>query len=718
MASGRFEILRNGVKLVLSCLCPTAVQEDDSNPDTTPRDDPLRTTDVGLWLSLESPEKAVTYHLGTTMGEKKTLPEVIISAVIEDDSKKSIAVPKQQIYISKKIVICSSSDSVPYHYVVRPISSTCRTNLDVNNLLEELTTTILTSTLSPSGPPNRPSTANPDVEELLQRLTNIIRQYHAPTSIDIPCTSLDIDGLLEELRTILPRYCSHASLKTILSQYRLPAPADTHCTDLGINGLLRELNTALGTSYTLNPDLSSLLEPFIVPGATVRDDIHKKLEDEDQKMRQAALVNNQIVDPRVPPRRVWDLYSNRVVPLWKIPVEHWSKIWAISHAWMDENDRLDVWTPINGREWPVPVPKGADLRLIRIELLNLGAEYVWLDVLCLRRRGGPRDDLCEDEWKLDVRTVGNVYEKAERVVCYFSGLGLPLRFKMNDFTSDRSWFKRAWILQQLTGNYIIGGQPSESGEEDMGMEKDVKTEFDKKLLELKNINRSRVFDVLRHMRDRVSINAVDRVAGLAYLLRSQKLPTYYEAKTPEEAWTMLVETMDERNRAKLLFLYPEPGKARKLWGPSWNQVMAENLPTMDSGIQLYDNMVGRDDIMKTDFYYGYCIEKGCVRGLDKEGSEGELRRGELISHKHSISPATHQYPIPTASYTLIGSDPWSPQSGRSKDENSKQYWVVGELRESGQMFKKVSVFQIDNAGHVMNLLDESGIAQKTHNTLI
>ncbi len=48
---------------------------------------------------------------------------------------------------------------------------------------------------------------------------------------------------------------------------------------------------------------------------------------------------------------------------------------------------MDEDTPINGHEWPVPMPSDADLDLIRIEMLNNGAEYVWLDVLCLRQKG-------------------------------------------------------------------------------------------------------------------------------------------------------------------------------------------------------------------------------------------------------------------------------------------------------------------------------------------
>lgn len=51
---------------------------------------------------------------------------------------------------------------------------------------------------------------------------------------------------------------------------------------------------------------------------------------------------------------------------------------------MKEEDRADVLTRINGQEWPVPIPKDANLDLIWIEMLNMGTEYVWLDMLCLR----------------------------------------------------------------------------------------------------------------------------------------------------------------------------------------------------------------------------------------------------------------------------------------------------------------------------------------------
>ncbi len=150
-------------------------------------------------------------------------------------------------------------------------------------------------------------------------------------------------------------------------------------------------------------------------------------------MRWRALHGNDIVNPHVCPRCAWDLYSNRVVPLWITGEEY---TYPMSHAWVDESDRDDVWTPINGCQWPVPIPNDTNLDLIRIEMLNKGLEYVWLDVLCLRQKGGLREDLSVKEWKLDVPTIGslNCYHK---VHCYLSGLGCPLSLTEDYFHSDR-----------------------------------------------------------------------------------------------------------------------------------------------------------------------------------------------------------------------------------------------------------------------------------------
>ncbi|SJL08951.1 uncharacterized protein ARMOST_12326 [Armillaria ostoyae] len=269
--------------------------------------------------------------------------------------------------------------------------------------------------------------------------------------------------------------------------------ADTPCAKLGVQGVLDELNATLRTSYTLHKatfgrrlwkflsgtsghyqdqlSLLSILEDFIERNydfgtayaflrpvvwitnpSNIQDEL-RRCEGEDRERRQKALVGNWIVDPNLRPRRVWDLCSNRVVPSWI------TKEWPtpISHAWVDEKDRVDVLTPINGKEWPVPIPKDADLNLIRIEMLNVGAEYAWLDVLCLRQKeeGGPREDLRAEEWRLDVPTIGGVYGR--KVVIYLSGLGRPLGLKDGDLDSNRNWFRRAWTLQEVRCQCIIAG---------------------------------------------------------------------------------------------------------------------------------------------------------------------------------------------------------------------------------------------------------------------
>ncbi len=74
-------------------------------------------------------------------------------------------------------------------------------------------------------------------------------------------------------------------------------------------------------------------------------------------------------------------------------------------------------------------------------MLNLGIQYAWLDVLCLRQKeeGGPSEDLRVEEWKLDVPTIGWVYV-TPWVVIYLSGLGQPLSLKDGYLDSDQCWF--------------------------------------------------------------------------------------------------------------------------------------------------------------------------------------------------------------------------------------------------------------------------------------
>ncbi len=97
------------------------------------------------------------------------------------------------------------------------------------------------------------------------------------------------------------------------------------------------------------------------------------------------MLNSTSLMNRLPHRRIWDLYANWVVPLW-VPTLI-EPPWAILHAWVSDKNLKCERTPINGYKWPMLMLKDADLNLIRIEMLSLGAEYVWLDVLCWGRAG-------------------------------------------------------------------------------------------------------------------------------------------------------------------------------------------------------------------------------------------------------------------------------------------------------------------------------------------
>ncbi|KAK0457576.1 uncharacterized protein EV420DRAFT_1309817 [Desarmillaria tabescens] len=417
------------------------------------------------------------------------------------------------------------------------------------------------------------------------------------------------------------------------------------------------------------------------------------------------LVEKNILDGDVPPRRVWDLHANRVVPWWvarKCP-------WPISHAWVDDKDLKREMSPINGYQWPVPMPKDADLNLIRIEMLNFGAEYIWLDVLCLRQKGegsDPRDNpskeewerrelLRREEWKVDLPTIGWVYHNAEKVVYYFSGLGLPLSFKPGDFENDRCWFNRGWTLQETRDNLLIAGEARKLSDDGF-MTGHMQKLFEKKLASLRQMRREEsIFRILSQMQKRKSTNPVDKVAGLVYLFYSQYIPIYDADQSEEDAWTELVSIAQDWFRADLFFLYPEPGNGKKFWHPSWEQVMTEVLPKSSLNKVLYNIKINRTK-KGGDKYLGLRIDSCRVRGLVDEPSPEIPRCGKLditshLGRKHTFDVvANHAYPIPDGKYTLIG-------TAKHGSTMEGVIWVVG--KEDGvrkKKFRKVSVLSMAN----------------------
>ncbi|KAK0499365.1 hypothetical protein EDD18DRAFT_1441019 [Armillaria luteobubalina] len=482
------------------------------------------------------------------------------------------------------------------------------------------------------------------------------------------------------------------------------ALANTCCADLGIDGVLDKLNVTLGTSYTLGSNdlhllgivqMYSNLEPYVARNddfgtyyydvAGMKRDLQRE-EKRDREMRGKMLVDGRFTEQIVPPRRMWDLRANRVVPYWVAPG---FPLWMISHAWVDRRDRANVMTSINGYEWPVPMPKDANLDLIRIEMLNFGATYAWLDVLCLRQEGGEREDLRLEEWKLDVPAIGRVCRVAEEGVCYFSGLGRPLKLTLDDFESDHCWFRRAWTLQEIPYQYHIGGETGNSA-----TDKEVQRRFDEirtSQWQIIHWRLTQAVEILSEMQNRVSIKRLDKVAGLANLLSEDRVPIYDTELSEEDPWEVLVDAMLPKARAELFFYYPEPGNRRKYWRPSWQHVMTNKTgapSNLIGGLAFVD--VGRidgPDVEGYDWYHGYCIESGVVRGLNKKSKNGKSRVGKLVLKDATGASrilkivARHAFRIPNGSYTLIGCD------GMCYSD----FWVVGQLRDDGK-FEKISVF--------------------------
>ncbi|PBK62713.1 hypothetical protein ARMSODRAFT_963997 [Armillaria solidipes] len=461
----------------------------------------------------------------------------------------------------------------------------------------------------------------------------------------------------EESSIEVPKQRSYTGRKPVISS----SLADTPCASLGVAGLLDQLNTTLGTSYTLkNPSLSSNLETCISSNydfgvtygrlRTIQNELRTR-EEKDQKMRREALVGNRIVNPHMPPRRVWDLYSNRVVPYWIVSDK---KPWAISYAWTDPEHRVQVDTPINAHEWPVPIHKNGNLDLVRIEMLNLGAEYVWLDVLCLRRHGKQENErLREEEWKTDVPTSGYLYHETEMVVYYFCGLGGPFSLTMDDLDSPRKW-----VIGGITGDGTVTSAQTVTERDHQAVLARIHEQLETLVDTVHRVDN--VFDLLVHLRKRKSEHVVDHVAALIFPLRFKAIPTYDE--------TQSVKTFGD-----MFFLYPRPG-SEQAWRPSWNQVITEKrLPT--GKVSLYAD-VGRDDETNSDWYDGMCIEEGRVQGLD--------------------------------SYTLIAGSQWKILT---RAPSTEIYWVAGR-RLPEQKFEKVAVFTMTDAKEIQRL-KKLGVAKRS-----
>ncbi|KIP08404.1 hypothetical protein PHLGIDRAFT_380702 [Phlebiopsis gigantea 11061_1 CR5-6] len=88
----------------------------------------------------------------------------------------------------------------------------------------------------------------------------------------------------------------------------------------------------------------------------------------------------------------------------------------------------------------------------------MGAEYVFLDILCLRQSShdARSERLRAEEWKLDIPTLGWIYrhDRYQTTIAYFNGLGLPCnipRDALNSKSIGSTGFGRC-RRQPLTGS--------------------------------------------------------------------------------------------------------------------------------------------------------------------------------------------------------------------------------------------------------------------------
>ncbi|KAF8465693.1 hypothetical protein BDZ91DRAFT_726707 [Kalaharituber pfeilii] len=336
----------------------------------------------------------------------------------------------------------------------------------------------------------------------------------------------------------------------------------------------------------------------------------------------------------ITPRRLWDLLRNRVVELdvyaeskegKAVPRVPLTGYWAISHSWTAD---MQLWmTPINHYQWPVPLPAGTTFEQIRWEAIRAGAEYCWLDVLCLRQKTEIHEideQRRREEWSIDVPTIGNVYRQARHVIRYFNGLGRPL--KLTGWDDSRHWINRAWTLQETRPEYIMVNAGVPLG---MHLPLRAKISYRGRLQQMREalsrlttivadaegeysaiatflgrhhpayntasmelmpsdtakMRCSSILDLTCEITQRWASNEQDKIAGLGYLLKCKALPLYTEDELIEYAWLRLVAQLPALAQLELLFNFPTArsdteqealsiGSGSASWIPTWAQVTA------------------------------------------------------------------------------------------------------------------------------------------------
>lgn len=428
--------------------------------------------------------------------------------------------------------------------------------------------------------------------------------------------------------------------------------ADMPSSSMDAVKLLSLLNSVLATDYTLEKaGLRQCLEHFL---SSVHDfgEIYGCLRDHwygddfanllttlaaqrehDEASRWDAVQSDYVSKPNLSPRRVWDLFSNRVIPWHTLrdasTRDRPPRFCTVSHSWVAENERRQEWTPINGHAWPVPLPQDATLEHVRVELLNLGAEYAWLDVLCLRQWGRPEDEPTRQaEWRLDVPTIGALYAHI-RVWCltYFNGLGRPFDPSPALLASDRHWLNRVWTLQEATDKWMPGGMTGAPSPEAMAFFRGRYAQTVPPVVT--GYSRDWRF-ALAAMQGRSSTTPLDSVHGLAYILQCNTLPVYEEGMTVELAWAVLLKHVDAWIRKDIalahLRCYPESTALL----PSWDDFRHANSDDVQYGTLLMTlNLIADSQLGALEPGTYYQEINSCGPFILKYHADGSTDSGKL-----------------------------------------------------------------------------------------
>jgi len=453
----------------------------------------------------------------------------------------------------------------------------------------------------------------------------------------------------------------------------------------------------------------------------------------------------------IPPRRVWDIKSNRVIdfsfltiekieenPLtnaWEVQFSRDShripEFWAISHSWTDDMQAAE--TVVNGFQWPVPLPAGICLEHVRQELIRFGARYVWLDVLCLRQEAGPdHEEVRKQELKVDVPTIGNIYRTATTLIRYFNGLGCS--FSDQNWDNSRHWLQRAWTLQEVRSEdvtYNGGMQPPINYLDTTGTFGGQKMTLRQAIAPIRELARhiskeghGEIYRLVKEMRHRHSSHPLDKLTGLFYLLRTSLLPTYSKDTPVGVAWAQSFHVLPTQTKLQLFFDFPYPDDSGN-WFPSWEQLL-----TWPDRNPALEHLTREVDLTVHDSTFPDCVHYGIDRHhllyirdvimlpsvtIKNSRTPGEYTiktseigsadgRTRLVAPKEIsfLHVYLDQRPIEHGTYTLVTPKPSTSQNWVI----CEPFWdlvarprsfcpgdCVGKLQ--GQIFRKVGVLRTD-----------------------